>query len=622
MNQVNIKEKELDHGSACGEVPGGAAGRGQMNIVIAGHVDHGKSTVIGRLLADTGSLPEGKLEAVQSLCARNSKPFEYAFLLDALKDERTQGITIDSARCFFKTRRRDYIVIDAPGHVEFLKNMVTGAARAEAAVLVICASEGIRENSRRHGYLVSMLGIGQVVVVLNKMDLVGYDQKIYDRLVAEYGEFLSELNVEPVSFIPISAREGGNIAARSGRMPWYGGATLLEQLDRLIERKGKQDLPLRFPVQDIYKFTAENDDRRILAGTIEAGTVRAGDEVVFLPSQKKSRVRSIEAFNVPPKSEAAAGEAVGVTLETQVYVRPGEIMARPDESTPVVNTRFRSNIFWMGKAPLVKGKTYKMKLATSRMNVSVAEIVNVMDAVELTVSAVKGQLDRHDVGEVIIESAKPVAFDGARQAEATARFVLIDNYEIAGGGIILEAADAGDSLIAKHVAEREILWDRGPVTPADRAGRFRHAPKFVVFAGENYEEVTTFARELERRLFNDGCSAYYLGLNNLLRGIGSDIGARERDDVDAIMRLGELARILTDSGQVFITALSGIDDYDLELLKTLNRPAEIVAITIGGRYFSRAESDIVIPPGATLEGVIGMIYTLLREKEVFAEYSI
>ena len=189
--------------------------REDMNIVIVGHVDHGKSTLIGRLLADTGTLPQGKLEQVKETCRRNSKPFEYAFLLDALKDERSQGITIDTARSFFKTDKRKYIIIDAPGHIEFLKNMITGASRAEAALLVIDAKEGIRENSRRHGYMLSMLGISQIVVLVNKMDLVDYDKKIYDDIVSEYSEFLNKINITPMMFIPISAMQGDNIAVKS-----------------------------------------------------------------------------------------------------------------------------------------------------------------------------------------------------------------------------------------------------------------------------------------------------------------------------------------------------------------------------------------------------------------------
>ena len=213
-------------------VRSGDALKDRMNIVIGGHVDHGKSTVVGRLLADTGSLPEGKLEAVKALCERTAKPFEYAFLLDALKDEQSQGITIDAARVFFQTEKRHYIIIDAPGHIEFLKNMITGASRAEAALLVIDAKEGVQENSRRHGYMMSMLGIRQLAVLVNKMDLVGYSQAHFDGIVREYSEFLARIGVHPACFIPAAGREGDNIAARSAAMPWYRGPTVLEALDQ------------------------------------------------------------------------------------------------------------------------------------------------------------------------------------------------------------------------------------------------------------------------------------------------------------------------------------------------------------------------------------------------------
>src|SRR6266545_2894964 len=204
--------------------------RERMTIVIGGHVDHGKSTIIGRLLADTGSLPEGKLEQVRENCERNAKPFEYAFLLDALKDEQAQGITIDAARVFFKTVRRDYIIFDAPGHIEFLKNMVTGASRAEAALLVIDADEGVQENSRRHGYMMSMLGIRQIAVLVNKMDLVGFAQAHFEEIVRQYTEFLTRIDVRPACFVPVAGRDGDNVALRSARMPWYAGATVLEAL--------------------------------------------------------------------------------------------------------------------------------------------------------------------------------------------------------------------------------------------------------------------------------------------------------------------------------------------------------------------------------------------------------
>ncbi len=595
--------------------------REQLNIVIVGHVDHGKSTVIGRLLADTGSLPEGKLDGVKALCGRTAKPFEYAFLLDALKDERAQGITIDSARCFFKTKKRDYIVIDAPGHIEFLKNMVTGAARAEAALLVIAADEGIQENSKRHGYLVSMLGIRKVVVLVNKMDLVGYDRATYDTLAAEYAAFLSKLHVNPIAFIPISARDGENLVLLSDHMPWYQGATVLEQLERFETQQDKAHLPLRFPVQDIYKFTEENDDRRIVTGTIETGSLKCGDEIIFFPSNKKARVRSIEAFNIPPKRDAHAGEAIGITLETQLYIKPGEVITTIDGEPPKVNSRFRANIFWMGRSPLVKGRTYKLKLATCRIPVTVAEVQQVLDAAELRMTQHKQQLDRHDVGEVILETAKPIAFDPVTVIEGTGRFVIVDNYEIAGGGIVLEEIDTGNTLLKDHIREREVAWDKGFIRSSDRAGRNRHRSKFIVFAGEDYAKVTLFAKELERSLFLEDRQTYYLGLNNVLSGLGSNI-EQTNDFSHSVRVLGELARILADSGQIFITALSGVDDYDLETLRTLNSPAEILVICVGPNLFSRFDVDLIIPAGVAVDEIIPRIDALLRAKEVIPEYYI
>src|SRR6056297_3229633 len=239
-----------------------------MNLVFVGHVDHGKSTIIGRMLADTGSLPDGKLEQVKENCKRNAKPFEYAFLLDALKDEQSQGITIDAARCFFQTPKRNYIIIDAPGHIEFLKNMVTGASRAEAALLVIDANEGVQENSKRHGYMLAMLGIKQVAVLVNKMDLVEYSEQTFRSIVDEYQAFLKQINIDPRIFIPVSGMMGDNVANLSKKMPWYSGKTVLEQLDAFDVEKVPENLPFRMSVQDVYKFTKDGDKRCIIAGTM------------------------------------------------------------------------------------------------------------------------------------------------------------------------------------------------------------------------------------------------------------------------------------------------------------------------------------------------------------------
>ncbi len=557
-----------------------------MNIVIVGHVDHGKSTVIGRLLADTGSLPQGKLEQVRANCKRNAKPFEYAFLLDALKDEQAQGITIDTARCFFKTAKRHYIIIDAPGHIEFLKNMITGAARAEAALLVIDAKEGVRENSRRHGFMLSLLGISQIVVLINKMDLVDYDQTVFERIKEEYHQFLQQIKVEPLEFIPISAREGDNLAFPSDKMKWYQGPFVLEFIDELKKEKQKEEQPFRFPVQDIYKFTEDNDDRRIFAGTVETGKIRAGDEVIFLPSQKRAVIDSIEGFNEPQKSEIQAGYATGFTLKTQIYVKPGEIMCRVSEPLPKIGTSFKANIFWMGKHPMITGKKYKIKLVTNRATVYLQKIERVLDASDLASETQKGQIDRHDVAECILQTLKPIAFDLSREIAATGRLVIIDNYEIVGGGIITDSVESNASFIAEHVNRREIAWEKSNIPALTRAARFNQRPKFIVITGtENEREQsalnpTQLGKALEEDLFQSGHSVYYLSIANLAGGLSADVINTEDDREESIRRIGELARIFTDAGQIFITDIPALDDFELEMLKALNAPNEVLVISL------------------------------------------
>ena len=355
----------------------------QMQIVIVGHVDHGKSTVVGRLFADTGSLPQGKLEAVRRECERTGKPFEYAFLLDALSDEQDQGITIDTARCFFKTARRDYIIIDAPGHIEFLKNMISGAARAEAAALIIDAKEGVRENSRRHGYILSMLGIRQVMVCVNKMDLVGYSETHFRQIEAEYRQFLAGIGaVSPKQFIPVSAISGENLAMRSAKMPWYDGPTLLETFDAFNKAPEKTDASFRMPVQAVYKFTKEGDDRRIIAGRIESGRVKVGDKIVFSPSNKTTTIRTVEGFNTAARTQIEAGWSTGFTLAEEIYVTRGEVMSHV-EKPPLVSTRIRTNMIWLGKNPLVRGRDYKLKLGTAAVPVQLHKINRVIDASQL-----------------------------------------------------------------------------------------------------------------------------------------------------------------------------------------------------------------------------------------------
>jgi bifunctional enzyme CysN/CysC len=354
--------------------------RQDMRVVIAGHVDHGKSTIIGRLLADTGALPKGKLEQIREKCRRTAKPFEYAFLLDALKDEQAQGVTIDSARCFFKTKRRNYILIDAPGHTEFIKNMISGASRAEAAFLVIDAAEGVQDNSKRHGLYLSLLEIKQVCILINKMDLVKYSEKRFDEVTRSYTDFLQQIHVEPLYFIPVSGFCGDNIASHSTNMKWYTGNTVLEMLESLKTEEQPLGKPFRMPVQDVYKFTEDGDQRRIIAGTVESGSLCVGDEVVFYPSEKRSRVKSIECFNMGKPYKVTAGYATGFTLEDQLYVKKGELAAKSGESKPITGRRIKAALFWLGNQPVKEGNKYLFKTGEVKTGVKVEKIINVLDA--------------------------------------------------------------------------------------------------------------------------------------------------------------------------------------------------------------------------------------------------
>ncbi len=592
-----------------------------MNIVIIGHVDHGKSTLIGRLMADTHSLPKGKLDEVKARCKRNARPFEYAFLLDALKDEQAQGITIDSARCFFRSKKREYIIIDAPGHIEFLKNMISGAARAEAALLVIDAREGVRENSRRHGYLLSMLGIKQVAICINKMDIADYSQKTFESIKSEYLDFLRQIGVEPLDFIPLSAREGDNVVNKSEHMPWYTGHTALEMIDSFTKEASRVGKPFRFPVQDIYKFTEADDDRRIFAGRIETGKIQTGDEVIFFPSEKKSRIASIECFNAPVQTQAYCGQSTGFTLDQQIYIKPGELMCKTNEPPARVSSHLKANIFWMARQPMIKDKRYKIKLAGARSPVWLRQIINVLDASDLTTDSNRQQIERHDVAECVLETLKPVAFDTSQDLSQTGRFVIIDNYEIAGGGIVLDSAKNVTNRITERVEQREKRWERSSITPNVRGGRYNQRSTLVLICGSAGLAKEQLAKALEENLFNDGRFVYYLGLSNSLLGIDAGIDISESGERDEYIRqLGEISHLFTDAGMILITTVSNLDDYELETINTLNKPNDCRVINIGPNRFSRTNVDLQIDSLNDVMEAVKKIKELLTTKKYLIEY--
>jgi bifunctional enzyme CysN/CysC len=591
------------------------AQRDQMNVVIVGHVDHGKSTVVGRLLADTGALPQGKLDAVKRECERTGKPFEYAFLLDALSDEQDQGITIDTARCFFKSEKRDYIIIDAPGHIEFLKNMISGAARAEAAVLVIDAKEGVRENSRRHGYILSMLGIRQVIVCVNKMDLIGFREATFHAIEQEYRAFLEGIGaVRPLRFIPVSAILGENLAARGAGTPWYTGPTLLETLDGLTKAPPKIDQAMRMPVQAVYKFTSRGDDRRIIAGRVEAGQVRVGDKVVFSPSNKVSTIKSIEGFNTPPRDRIEAGWSTGFTLSEEIYVTRGEVMSHSDRA-PLVSTRLRTNMIWLGKKAFVSGRDYKLKLGTAAVPVRIHRILKVIDASELGSVLDKDHIGRHDVADVILETRQPVAFDLTGDCEATGRFVIVDGYDVAGGGIVTAAVADELKDLRAEARTRDFNWVAGGVTTEQRAQRSGHRSALIMFVGPAGSGKHKYARAVEKALFERGRNVYMLDGKNVLLGVDHDLWV-DAAQSELVRRFGEVAHLLLNSGMLVVSTTNAIGLADAGAVQALIPDTPTILIDVDPAGDSHLPFDLRIRGTEPEDEVIAGVVDLLVRRQI------
>ncbi len=531
------------------------SGAQALRIVIVGHVDHGKSTLVGRLLHDTGSLPEGKFEQIQAVCKRRGMPFEWAFLMDALQAERDQNITIDVSQIWFHSGTRSYVIIDAPGHKEFLKNMVTGAASAGAALLLIAANEGVQEQSKRHAYLLSMLGVDQVIVLINKMDLVNYSESVFQEIEKEYRAFLEKLDIRPIVFIPISARDGLNLVEPArGPAAWYSGPTLMRALDRLPVPSAEADGPLRFAVQDIYRF----DERRIVAGRVESGTMRVGDHIVFSPNNKTSTVASIERWNAPLKDSASAGESVGLILSEPIFVERGHI-ASHDTEAPIETKRFRARLFWMGDKPFAIGKRYNVKLLTQEIECQLVSVDRVIDATSLdTFSGVRFSVVKNEVAEVTIQTRSPLVMDNHDKIDTSGRFVVVDERDVAGGGIIF----GGTYIQRERIQSTNLFWSEGRIDQRIRIERNGHRGMVIWLTGLSGSGKSTLARALETNLFNRHMQVYVLDGDNVRHGLNSNLGFTPEDRVENIRRVAEVAKLMADAGLVVITSL--ISPYRLD----------------------------------------------------------
>jgi bifunctional enzyme CysN/CysC len=528
--------------TAIATTPNGTT-RPQVRIVIVGHVDHGKSTLVGRLLHETGSLPEGKLEMLKAVSTRRGMPFEWSFLLDALQTERDQGITIDTTQIRFRTRSRDIVLIDAPGHAEFLRNMITGASQADGAVLIIDALEGVRDQTRRHGYLLHLLGIRQVAVVVNKMDRVDFSAARFNEIGDEITARLTGLGVTPTAVIPISARDGDGVKVHTPRIGWYRGLTVVEALDALEPARPLEKLALRLPVQAIYKF----DDRRIVAGRIESGHLAAGEEIVIMPAGKIAKIKTVESWPVTPvKGRQGAGRSVGITLDRELFIERGDVIAHARLS-PRDTRRLRARIFWLHDKPLSKGEQILVRLGTREARATVVAIEKAVDPGELS-SFETASIAKNHVGEIDISLSQPIAADTHADNPRTGRLVIEVNGRIAGGGLVL-SVDAGQRAIPVDIVPVE-----SALRPDERSARYRHNGAVVWLTGLPGAGKSTLARALERRLFARGGSPILLDGDTLRAGLTGDLGFSDTDRAENVRRLAEMATHLARNGHIAIVA--------------------------------------------------------------------
>ena len=519
-----------------------------MRVVIVGHVDHGKSTLVGRMFHDTGQLPDGKLEAIQEMCRRRGMPFEWAFLMDSLKAERDQGVTIDTSQIWFRHNARQYVIIDAPGHREFIRNMVTGASNADAALLMIDADQGVRRQSRHHSYLLQLLGVREVAVAVNKMDLVDYDEARFREIEAEYKAYLAGIGVQARRVIPISAREGDNVARASDRMGWYDGPSVIETLAEFELPESSRDRPLRLPLQDVYKF----DDRRILAGRIESGSLKTGDELLFSPSNRTARIASIESWNTgEAPASATAGQSVGITLDEQVFVERGEVASHVTDA-PIESDVFHLRLFWLADTPLEVGKSYGLKIGPRHVKATVERIVRVIDVDALSDHDAT-RVTRDEIAEVVLRTNQLVAIDNHDHLPRTGRVIIYDRHRTLAGGIVSMGSYPDQRAQITIRASNLTEVDHG-VDNARRAARNRHQPGVLWFTGLSGAGKSTLAMALEHRLFDEGYQVYVLDGDNVRTGLNANLGFSPEDRAENIRRVGEVAALLADAGLVVITA--------------------------------------------------------------------
>ena len=525
-----------------------------LRFLTCGSVDDGKSTLIGKLLYETKMIYEDQLAAIQRDSATHGTTggdFDPALLTDGLKAEREQGITIDVAYRYFSTAKRKFIIADCPGHEQYTRNMATGASTCDLAIILIDARHGVMTQTKRHSFIVSLLGIKHVLVAINKMDLVDYSEEVYDKIKRDYQEFATRLEMVDQHFIPLSALKGDNLIEHSEKMPWYEGSTLMHHLENVHIASDRNLIDFRFPVQFVNR---PNLDFRGFCGTVASGRIKKGEVVMALPSRKTSRVKSIVTFD-GEIDEAFTPLSVTLTLTDEIDVSRGDMLVRPD-NVPQMSDSFESTIVWMTDEPLTPGKQYWFKQGTKTAAGSISNLryridVNSLHREETPVLAL------NEIGRCLVRLNQPIAFDDYRRNKGTGAFIIIDRLTnvTVGAGMILNRAAAGTEDAWEAEADANLQTENSQVTAAERAGRFGQQPVTVLLTGLTGAGKTTLAYALERKLFDMGRAVCVLDGQNMRQGLSRDLGFDAADRGENLRRSAEAAKLMNDAGLICLAAV-------------------------------------------------------------------
>lgn len=541
-----------------------------LRFLTCGSVDDGKSTLIGRLLFDTKLLFADQLASLERDSKKHGtvgEEMDLALLVDGLEAEREQGITIDVAYRFFATEKRKFIVADTPGHEQYTRNMATGASNADLAVILIDARKGVLTQTRRHSFIVSLLGIRQVVLAVNKIDLVDYSQDVFDRIVADYKAFAAELGFERITPIPLSARYGDNVFARSENLPWFEGPTLIEELETVDVSRDLNDKPFRMPVQWVNR---PNLDFRGFSGTISSGTVQVGDKLAVAASGRVSAVKSIVAMGEDDKARAIAGEAVTLTLEDEVDISRGDVLSAADDR-PAVSDQFSAHLIWMHEEPLTLGRTYLLKLGTRTVRASIAEIRHTIDVNDLSEKPAE-TLKLNEVALVHVTAQEPLAFDPYAENRTGGGFILIDRLS----NLTIAAGTIEENL---HRASN-VHWQALDISKGARANLKGQKPAVLWFTGLSGAGKSTIANLVEKRLHSLGRHTYLLDGDNVRHGLNKDLGFSDADRAENIRRVAETAKLMVDAGLIVLASFISPFRAERDLARSLLQPGEFVEIHV------------------------------------------